>query len=170
MATTLGSMLRKRAHAATDSRVQNHGLEIFATAHGAFVSVDRFDAISHGRYFVTECIQQLRGEFTNSFLIVHDEDPLQRRRHPMTVADRLYHRRFCPGCWKIKGEDRSGRRRLLQMQHTTVFLDDGKANRKSESAAHRLGCEIRIEDLRRDIGWNTTAVIRDRYFNITAAG
>src|SRR5262249_56974454 len=68
-----------------------------------------------------------------------DKDPLQRRRHPRTVAHRLYHCRFSPGCRKIKGKDRSGRRRLLQMQHTAVFLDDRKANRKSESAAHRFG-------------------------------
>src|SRR5205823_13124804 len=89
-------------HATTDGCVQNHRLEIFTAAHGAFVSIDRFDAVGHGGYFVTECIQQLRGEFTNSLLIVLDEDPLQRTRHSRAVAHGLYYRRFCPGCWKKK--------------------------------------------------------------------
>src|SRR6476661_3677531 len=66
-------------------------------------------------------------------------------------------------------QDRTGRGRLFEMQHPLVFLNNRKTYRESQSAAHRFGGEIRIENFRRYIHRNAAAVIRDSDLDVAAA-
>src|SRR2546421_12397186 len=98
---------------------------MFALPQGAFVNPNRLQSIRHRRDFVAKRPEKLRSQFTDRFLIVHDEDALvivmkwPADGAPLSGATAGIVRRA-----QKERENRSRAGRAFQQEQAAMFLDD----------------------------------------------